>query len=167
MKTRSILPAVAALIAIASGCNKTEGKKEEPKIPIRISTSVTKVSDNDFESGDAIGLYVVNAVASGENAWSSGNLQASGNHLDNARFSYDGSNWKSDRSTTGKTASPRPTSTATTLTAPRFLPSTRSSSRFRPTRRRSPISRKAKSSGVAQAIKSRAITRSASPLPTG
>ena len=52
MKTRSILPAVAALIAIASGCNKTEEKKEEPKIPIRISTSVTKVSDNDFESGD-------------------------------------------------------------------------------------------------------------------
>ncbi len=97
MKTRSILPAVAALIAIASGCNKTEGKKEEPKIPIRISTSVTKVSDNDFESGDAIGLYVVNAVASGENSWSSGNLQAGGNHLDNARFSYDGSNWKSDQ----------------------------------------------------------------------
>lgn len=96
MKSISIISAAAALIAIASGCNKTEGGKEEPKIPIRISTSVTKVTDNDFEAGDAIGLYVVNAVASGENSWSSGSLQASGNHLDNARYSYDGSNWKAD-----------------------------------------------------------------------
>ena len=40
---------------------------------------------------------MVNAVASGENAWNSGNLQASGNHLDNASFSYDGSSWQSVR----------------------------------------------------------------------
>lgn len=97
MNSIAYLSVVATLMTIVSGCNKNTGdEREEPEIPIRISTSLTKVSGSEFERNDAIGIYVVNAVAAGETSWNSGTLQTNGNHLDNVRYTFDGSNWKSD-----------------------------------------------------------------------
>lgn len=96
------LPLSLALLAclLGTGCNKTKTPTPEPKIPIRINSTVTKVSGDSFESGDAIGVYVVNATRTSENSsWSSSELQNSGNHLDNILFSYEESTneWKADK----------------------------------------------------------------------
>ncbi len=96
------LPLSLALLAclLGTGCNKTKTPTPEPKIPIRISSTVTKVSEDSFESGDAIGVYVVNATRTSENSsWSSSELQNGGNHLDNILFSYEESTneWKADK----------------------------------------------------------------------
>lgn len=58
------------------------------KIPIKISTIVTKATETAFESGDAVGLYVVN-----RNGSTAVGLANSGNHADNACFHFDGSVW--------------------------------------------------------------------------
>ncbi len=75
------------------------------KIAINISTSLTgidgtRVTDYAFEAGDRIGLYVVNRAADG----SAAALQPSGNHVDNMRFTYNGTwtpatpiYWKDDK----------------------------------------------------------------------
>lgn len=56
-------------------------------IPISISlTPFTKVTDAAYESGDVVGLYVVNNGSS---------LAPTGNHADNVAFTYDGGQWKS------------------------------------------------------------------------
>ena len=61
------------------------------KIPISISTQITRATDTDFESDDKVGLYVVNY-----NGSTSGTLVSSGNHVDNMRFTYSGS-WTPDQ----------------------------------------------------------------------
>ena len=56
-------------------------------MPININTSVdTRVIDNSFEKGDNIGLFVVNYKADG----SAGTLKATGNHVDNMKYTYNG-----------------------------------------------------------------------------
>ena len=61
--------------------------QENKKLPININTSVdTRVIDNSFEKGDDIGLFVVNYNADG----SAGILKASGNHVDNMKYTYNG-----------------------------------------------------------------------------
>ena len=58
------------------------------KIPINISMDVwTRVTDTAYESGDKVGIYVVNYQGA-----SSGTLQSSGNYVDNMCFTYAG-NW--------------------------------------------------------------------------
>ena len=47
----------------------------------------TRVTDTDYESGDKVGIYVVNYQGS-----SAGALQSSGNHVDNMCFTYT-NNW--------------------------------------------------------------------------
>lgn len=76
------LPALLSCVALLS-CEKAV--RETPAIPIRIATSVTKVTDTAFEAGDAVGLFVVNTPAS---------LKQSGNHADNVKFSFNGDNWE-------------------------------------------------------------------------
>lgn len=86
---------VAATCAVCS-CNKP-GPEPEPEpqpelIPIRLSTNIsTKATDSQYENGDMIGVYVVNNV-DGE----AGTLANSGNHLDNTKFTFDGTEWKAD-----------------------------------------------------------------------
>lgn len=63
----------------------------EKKMEIRISPSVTRATDYGFESGDCIGLYVVNYSGS-----TPGSLSSMGNHVDNMRFSYNGT-WTPDK----------------------------------------------------------------------
>lgn len=82
---------------IVAGCDSS--KKEEPeeiKIPIRISSTMTKVSESQFEKGDAIGLYVVNGKSNGTGSWNPGVLNASGNYLTNVKYTYDGA-WSAAR----------------------------------------------------------------------
>lgn len=62
----------------------------EDKIEIRISPSMTRATDYGFETGDCVGLYVVNYSGS-----TPGSLSNSGNHVDNMRFSYNGT-WNPD-----------------------------------------------------------------------
>lgn len=53
---------------------------------MRSSQSATRVTDNSYESGDKIGLYVVNY-----NGSTAGTPATSGNHVDNMSFTYNGS----------------------------------------------------------------------------
>lgn len=71
-----------------TGCEIIMAPKEEKPIPIKISTTLTKVSGDSFEENDAIGLFVVNATKSDEGTWESGELAISGNHIDNAKYTY-------------------------------------------------------------------------------
>lgn len=95
---------LAFLSVILSGCSKFVDNltnSEHPddltggtdSIPIKISTLLwTKVSDGNYETGDKVGIYTVN--------WSdgtSGSLEQSGNHLDNMAFSFDGTEWMSEK----------------------------------------------------------------------
>ncbi|MDE6271038.1 MAG: fimbrillin family protein [Muribaculaceae bacterium] len=90
---------------LAAGCSKDSGSiVPEPPVPptpsnpttekleIKISPSVkdSRATDYGFESGDCIGLYVVNYSGS-----TPGSLATTGNHVDNMRFTYNGS-WVPD-----------------------------------------------------------------------
>ena len=84
---------IIAILAVAGGCNKNTGQThQEPpepdvseKIPIKISVSpFTKVTDTSYESGDKVGLYVVNSGSA---------LVSTGNHADNIAFTFTGSTW--------------------------------------------------------------------------
>lgn len=60
------------------------------KLPICINTAVaTRATDEAFEVGDQIGLFVVNREADG----TANSLKTLGNHIDNMQFTYDGT-WK-------------------------------------------------------------------------
>ena len=62
----------------------------EKKMEIRISPSMTRATDFGFENGDRVGLYVVNYSGS-----TPGSLTTTGNHIDNMRFTYNGT-WTPD-----------------------------------------------------------------------
>lgn len=68
----------------------------EKKLEIRISPKMadTRATDYGFETGDCIGLYVVNYSGS-----TPGTLANSGNHVDNMRFTYNGT-WTPDKQIT-------------------------------------------------------------------
>lgn len=99
METK-FLSAVLVLSAIcATGCSSTGNDEPSPtpeptpsKLEIKISPSIgaTKATDFGFESGDKIGLYVVNYSGS-----TPGILNSTGNHVDNMRFTYSGT-WTPD-----------------------------------------------------------------------
>lgn len=56
----------------------------DAKMPISISTTITRATETSFESGDQIGIFVVNRSADG----SSQPLLTTGNHVDNMLFTY-------------------------------------------------------------------------------
>lgn len=56
------------------------------RIPINISTSITRATDSAFEAGDKVGIFVVNEPNT---------LAASGNYVDNMGFTYSGQ-WAPD-----------------------------------------------------------------------
>ena len=88
------------LLACSSGAENgvddepTPPQPEKPtvRIPIGISTSITRVTETAFESGDAIGLYVVNRNDDG----SHNDLKPSGNYVDNMRYTYSNNIWTPD-----------------------------------------------------------------------
>ena len=91
-----ILPIAITITSCSSGGNDTE---EEPITPptkkeIKISTNVsgiTRATDTGFDTNDKCGLYVVNRGVDN----SSSALKATGNHVDNMRFTYN-STWTPD-----------------------------------------------------------------------
>lgn len=98
MKINGYLIAVFASLLVCS-CPSGKGDEfvEEPdvpsvkELPIHISTTLsgieeTRATDYSFESGDVAGLYVVNHNADGTAAA----LKNTGNHVDNMKFTYDG-----------------------------------------------------------------------------
>ena len=104
MKKTRMLPVMLLTTLTLCACSSGNDEQPEPtvppttsaKLPIQISTvleeiSGKRVTDYAFESGDQIGLYVVNHNADG----SANALQATGNHVDNMRFTYDGT-WTPD-----------------------------------------------------------------------
>lgn len=85
-----------ALVSIATlmfSCSEHIGKTSfKEKLPINISVDVqTRANDTTFESGDAVGIYVVNYDGT-----TAGTLKAEGNQADNAEFTYNGGGWNSD-----------------------------------------------------------------------
>lgn len=85
---------LALLLFIASltfSCDEKPMPEPTPeptpeRLPIKISTTITRATETEFEQGDQVGVYVVNEPAS---------LQTTGNHVDNMRFTYSG-NWEPD-----------------------------------------------------------------------
>ena len=94
---------VLAIALFSTSCDKSSDGGNEPeeeqstdpkpedntKIPVNLSFGVmvseTKVTDNAFENGDQVGLYM-----------SYGALQNVGNHIDNQRFSLSSGAWTTD-----------------------------------------------------------------------
>ena len=58
--------------------------KPNEKLPISISTSITRATETAFESGDKVGLFVVNRNTDG----SAATLNTSGNYVDNMLYTY-------------------------------------------------------------------------------
>lgn len=88
---------IIAAVLLSTCCTRIEDdNKQTLPIPIRISSTLSKVASDQFEAGDAIGLYVVNAEKTDQGEWNPGMLQATGNHLDNIKFQYSGT-WDSEK----------------------------------------------------------------------
>lgn len=95
MRKTLLLVAVAG-IAVCSckkpGPDPVPPTPEPDKILIRLSTDISvKATDSGYENGDMIGIYTVNHTDG-----TPGSLADSGNHLDNTRFTFDGTEWKAD-----------------------------------------------------------------------
>lgn len=102
MKKLTDLLLYAGVALIATSCSKSSGDSPEPpdpptppvkeKIEIKISPTMaaSRATDYGFETNDRIGLFVVNY-----NGPTPGTLKATGNHVDNMRFTYNGS-WTPD-----------------------------------------------------------------------
>lgn len=87
-----------ASVAFMASCSQNGGEEPAPqpnpeKLPITISAqlSATRATDAAFESGDEVGIYVVNQTNG-----VSGTLAASGNYVDNMRFTYTSDKWTPD-----------------------------------------------------------------------
>ena len=66
---------------------------DEQKIPINISVGQsTRANDTTFTADDKVGIYVVNYAEE-----EAGTLAASGNQVDNAKFTFNGSAWTPDK----------------------------------------------------------------------
>lgn len=101
MKLTHIFKLLPLMAICLSSCGKEDGPGITPeptpdpqpeKIEIKISAGIgaTKATDAGFESGDCIGIYIVNRTGNGLDA-----LRPSGNHVDNMRFTLS-SGWNPD-----------------------------------------------------------------------
>lgn len=87
---KKIFPIIAMLSLIFCGCDKT--KPTPVKIPINVSSQIfTKATDSGFETGDKVGIYVVNYVDG-----VSVPLASSDNYLNNFCYTFNGSIWVPD-----------------------------------------------------------------------
>ena len=85
----------AVTIGTLFACTKADiTPANEQKIPINISVGQsTRANDTTFADDDKVGIYVVNYVED-----EAGTLAASGNQIDNAKFTFNGSAWTPDKS---------------------------------------------------------------------
>jgi len=73
------MAAVAAMVSCSDNVENVPTTPETDRLPINISTTLTRATDSAFEAGDKVGIFVVNEP----NA-----LATSGNHVDNMGFTY-------------------------------------------------------------------------------
>ena len=79
MKKFFVLAAMAAMVSCSNNVEDVPTILETDKLPINISTTLTRATDSAFEAGDKVGIFVVNEP---------NELAASGNHVDNMGFTY-------------------------------------------------------------------------------
>ena len=60
MKKFFFLAALAATLVSCDNIEISVPQPEEQKIPISISTTLTRATDSAFEAGDKVGIFVVN-----------------------------------------------------------------------------------------------------------
>lgn len=85
------LTLIIVTLVVLGSCKKTEEPAPVPEqelVPIQIATAVTRATDYAFETGDNVGLFVVNEPK---------NLQIRGNHVDNCKFTFDGTKWNAGK----------------------------------------------------------------------
>lgn len=78
-KLFTLMAAVAAMVSCSENVENTPTIPETDKLPINISTTLTRATDSAYEAGDKVGIFVVNEPNT---------LVASGNHVDNMGFTY-------------------------------------------------------------------------------
>ena len=85
---RPVILTLAILAVSAVSCGKTapDDGPAKDRIPIRIATSLTKVTDDAFETGDKVGISLVHRPLK---------IKSTGTQIDNACFTFSGSEWKS------------------------------------------------------------------------
>ena len=79
MKKLFFLAAMAAMFSCSENVTNLPEQPVDEKLPINISTTVTRATDSAFETGDKVGIFVVNEP---------NELATSGNHVDNMGFTY-------------------------------------------------------------------------------
>ncbi|MBR6656022.1 MAG: fimbrillin family protein [Alistipes sp.] len=81
-----------ALAALLIGCTQNDSQIEQlaDRMPIKISLEKSRANDTAFESGDQVGLYVVNY-----NGSTAGTLTSTENHISNACFTLS-TDWRAD-----------------------------------------------------------------------
>lgn len=91
--TKRLFISAYTLLALTACSSENGGDSPIPapnpseKLPISISTSLTsRATDDVFENGDNIGLFVVNRNANG----SAVPLKTTGNYIDNCKYTYQG-----------------------------------------------------------------------------
>lgn len=85
-KLFTLMAAVAAMVSCSDNVENIPTTPETDKLPINISTTLTRATDSAFEAGDKVGIFVVNEPNT---------LATSGNHVDNMGFTYS-SKWTPD-----------------------------------------------------------------------
>lgn len=86
MKRLPFLTILLAAAAASGSCGKAI--QEDTPLPIRIATTMTKVTDYGFETGDKVGIYIANLP---------GQLKSRGNHADNICQTLNGAEWVADK----------------------------------------------------------------------
>ena len=80
------MAAVAAMVSCSDNVENVPTTPETDRLPINISTTLTRATDSAFEAGDKVGIFIVNEPDA---------LATSGNHVDNMGFTYS-SKWTPD-----------------------------------------------------------------------
>ena len=90
-----------ALVVLLIGCTNDASQDEQlvDRLPIKINFEKSRANDTAFESGDQVGLYVVNYDGS-----TAGTLTSGGNYVDNACFTLS-TDWRADEELYWKDAS--------------------------------------------------------------
>ena len=78
-KLFTLMAAVAAMVSCSNNVENVPTTPETDRLPINISTTLTRATDSAFEAGDKVGIFVVNEPNT---------LATSGNHVDNMGFTY-------------------------------------------------------------------------------
>ncbi|MBQ5690195.1 MAG: fimbrillin family protein [Alistipes sp.] len=78
-KIFTLMAAVAAMVSCSENLENVPATPETDRLPINISTTLTRATDSAFEAGDKVGIFVVNEP---------NELATSGNHVDNMGFTY-------------------------------------------------------------------------------